>query len=57
MPGCSVEKEVGVDLVDHNDITSGLGVYRREEGEEIVNTRKHKHNKTISGARGVLTQR
>ena len=44
-----------VDVVDHWGII-GLGVYRREEGEEIVNTRKHMHNKTISGARGVLTQ-
>ena len=34
----------------------GLGVYRTEEGGETVNTRKHMHNKTISGARGVLTQ-
>ena len=42
------------DVVDHRGI-NGLGVYRREEGEETVNTRKHKHNKTISGARGVLT--
>ena len=27
-----------VDVVDHRGISSGLGVYRREEGEEIVNT-------------------
>ena len=46
---------VVVDVVDHRGISSGLGVYRREEGEETVNTRKHKHNKTISGARGDLT--
>ena len=49
-------RRVVVDVVDHMAIRSGLGVYRREEGEETVNTRKHKHNKTISGARGVLTQ-
>ena len=30
------------DVVDHSDINSGLGVYRREEGEETVNTSKHK---------------
>ena len=35
----------------------GLGVYRREEGEETVNTRNHMYNKTTSGARGVLMQR
>ena len=50
-------RRVVVDVVDHRGISSGLGVYRREEGEEIVNTRKHMHNKTISDARGVLTQR
>ena len=49
-------RRVVVDVVDHRGIISGLGVYRREEGEETVNTRKHMHNKTISGARGVLTQ-
>ena len=37
---------VVVDLVDHSGINSGLGVYRREEGEEIVNTCKHMHNMT-----------
>ena len=26
------------DVVDHSGINIGLGVYRREEGEEIVNT-------------------
>ena len=26
------------DVVDHSGISSGLRVYRREEGEEIVNT-------------------
>ena len=44
------------DIVDHNGISSGLRVYRREEGEETVNTCKHMHNMTISDARGVLTQ-
>ena len=29
---------VVVDVVDHRDISSGLGVYRREEGEETINT-------------------
>ena len=50
-------RRVVVDGVDHRDINIGLGVYRREVGEETVNTRKHMHNKTISGARSVLTQR
>ena len=44
------------DVVDHRDISSGLGVYQREEGEETVNTHKHMHKKTISGVRDVLTQ-
>ena len=59
LPGSSAEREEGfvVDVVDHRGINSSLGVYRREEGEEIVNTRKHMHNKTISGAKSVLTQR
>ena len=48
-------RRVVVDVVDHGDISSGLRVYRREEGEETVNTRKHMHNKTISGARGDIT--
>ena len=38
---------VVVDVDDHSGII-GLGVYRREEGEEIVNTHKHMHNKTTS---------
>ena len=50
-------RRVVSDVVDHRDINIGLGVYRREEGEETVNTHKHKHNKTKSGARSVLTQR
>ena len=58
MPGSSAERELGVvgDVVDHGDINNGLGVYRIEEEEETVNTRKHMHNKTISGARSVLTR-
>ena len=44
------------DVADHRGISSGLGVYQREKGEETVNTRKHMHNKTISGATGVLTR-
>ena len=48
-------RRVVVDVVDHRGISSGLGVYRREEGEETANTRKHMHNMIISGARGVLT--
>ena len=31
-------KRVVGDVVEHNGISSGLGVYRREEGEETVNT-------------------
>ena len=31
-------RRVVVDVVDHRDISIGLGVYRREEGEAIVNT-------------------
>ena len=46
------------DVVDHRGISIGLGVYRREEGEETVNTEQtkhHKDNKSIRGARGDLT--
>ena len=41
MPGSSAEREeaVVVDVVDHRDNIS-LGVYRREEGEETVNTKQ-----------------
>ena len=28
-------RRIVVDVVDHRDISSGLGVYRREEGETI----------------------
>ena len=31
-------RRVVVDVVDHRGISSGLRVYRREEGEETVNT-------------------
>ena len=48
-------RRVIVEVDDHNG-SIGLGVYRREEGEETVNTRKHMHNMTISDARGVLTR-
>ncbi len=43
-------RRVVVDVVDHSGINGSLGVYQREEGEETVNTCKHMHNKTISGA-------
>ena len=56
LPGSSAEREEGSSMTSHKDINISLGVYRREDGEETVNTRKHMHNKTISGARGVLTQ-
>ena len=47
LPGSSAEREEGVvvDVVDHRDISNGLGVYRREEGEEIVNIKQTKHHK------------
>ena len=32
------EEGVVVDVVDHSGISGSLGVYRREEGEETVNT-------------------
>ena len=31
---------VVVDVVDHRGISSGVGVYWREEGEEIVNIKQ-----------------
>ena len=40
---CCKGRSVVVDVVDHRD-SIGLGVYRREEGEEIVNTRKQLHH-------------
>ena len=51
------QERVVITVVVLSGISNGLGVYQREEGEETVNTRKHMHNKTKSGARGVLTQR
>ncbi len=33
-----------IDVVDHSGII-GLGVYRREEGEETVNTEQTMHHK------------
>ena len=39
------EEGVVVDVVDHSGISSGLGVYWREEGEEIMNTEQTKHHK------------
>ena len=47
-------RRVVSDLVDHRDISSGLRVYRREEGEETVNTCKHMHNMTTSATRDLL---
>ena len=35
-------RRVIVDGVDHNGIDNSLGVYWGEEGEETVNTSKHK---------------
>ena len=39
MSGSSAEREEGVvvDVVDHRDISNGLGVYQRKEGRETVN--------------------
>ena len=44
------------DVVDHRGISGSLGVYRREEGEEIVNTDQTEHNRTTDRARRVLTR-
>ena len=52
------EEEVVSDVVDHSGIT-GLGVYRREEGEETVNIKQHsttKHNMAIRCAGCNLTR-
>ena len=40
LPGSSAEREEGVvvDVGNQRGISSDLGVYRREEGEETVNT-------------------
>ena len=37
-------RSVVVNVVDHRG-GIGLGVYRREEGEEIINTEQTKHHK------------
>ena len=34
----ALASRVVVDVVDHRGIGIGLGVYRREEGEETINT-------------------
>ena len=39
LPGCSGKEGVVVDVVDHRG-SIGLGVYRREEGEETVNIKQ-----------------
>ena len=47
-------------VVELGSTSVGLVVYRREEGEETVNTEQTKHhtkyNKAIRGARGNLTR-
>ena len=45
---------VVVDVVDHRG-SIGLGVYRREEGEETVTIKQTKHNMAICGAGCDLT--
>mgnify|MGYP005821983547 CR=1 FL=1 len=53
-------RRVVVDVVDHRGISSGLEVYRRRRGGRNSKYKAHrcntKHDKTISNARGVLTQ-
>ena len=44
-------RRVVVDVVDHNGISSGLGVYRREEGAE---NSKYIASKSISGQQAEL---
>ena len=44
-------KNVVVDVVDHRGISSGLGVYRREEGGE---NSKHIASKSITGQQAEL---
>ena len=39
-------RRVVIDVVDHGGISSSFRVYRREEGEETLNTCKHMHNMT-----------
>ena len=54
------KRRVVVDVVDHRGINSGLEVYRRRRGginnKHRANKCKTMHDKTISSARGVLTQ-
>ena len=54
----ALASRVVVDVVDHRGIGIGLGVYRREEGEETVNIKQTsitKHNVAICGAGSDLT--
>ena len=55
MPASSAEREeaVVVDVVDHRDSIS-LGVYRREEGEETVNTKQTDASQIIRRQNAVL---
>ena len=46
---------VVVDVVDHRDISNGLRVYQREEGEETINREQKDTGQAISSTRGVLT--
>ena len=39
------EGHVIIDIVDHSDIGSNLGVYQRDEGEETINIKQTKHHK------------
>ena len=39
------EGRVVGDVVDHRGLSSGLRVYRREEGEETINTEQSMHHK------------
>ena len=54
------EEGVVVDVVDHRDISSGLGVYRREEGgrnsKYNANISMTMRDMTMSSARCVLTR-
>ena len=57
MPDYSGKEGFVVDVVDHRG-SIGLGVYRREEGEETVNIKQTsitKHNVAICGAGSDLT--
>ena len=53
------ERGVVDDVVVLGGISVGLVVYRREEGEEVMNTEQtkhHKYNKAIRGVRCALTR-